>query len=367
MIHHAPPATLTGTPSRATVPAGTVLHRVHAAAHDPLLFDRPQTSLFAGGGRFDATAACGYRTLCLSAAPETTVAERFLREFALTPGTERVLPRAALAGQVLTEVRTSRDLALVRLYSAHDLAEVHQDSRLVTGPPEHFPFTREWATWLHDQVPWADGILWQSIADMPRDTLVLFDDRCAAPVPTGVRHVLDDDAELPWLRDLLSPYRVQVEEPAPWPRFFINYRTGDGQEAPELLHRELSRRLGEKAVFRDVRSIRPGTPDFATALEDNVRHCETVLAVIGRRWENEADENGVPLLENPADWVRRELVLAHESGVPVVPVLLGARLKLTAATLPPELEHLAAAQYVQLPRGFGEPDVKLLVDRLLHD
>ncbi|WP_053732792.1 RES family NAD+ phosphorylase [Nocardia sp. NRRL S-836] len=367
MIHHAPPATLTGTPTRATVPAGTVLHRVHAAAQDPAMFDKPHAGPFGGGGRFDATAACGYRTVCLSAAPETTIAERFLREFALTSGAERMLSRASLIGQVLTEVRTTRDLNLIRLYTAQDLAEVHQDSRLVVGPPEHFPFTREWATWLHDQVPWADGILWQSIADMPRDTLVLFDDRCPVPAPTGVRHVLDDDTEFPWLRDLLSPYRVRLDPPAPWPRFFINYRTGDAQEAPELLHRELSRRLGEKAVFRDVRSIRPGTPDFAAALEDNVRHCQTVLAVIGRRWEHECDDDGVPHLENPQDWVRRELVLAHESGVPVVPVLLGARLKLNAATLPPELAHLVSAQYVQLPRGFGEPDVKLLVDRLLHE
>lgn len=362
----APPPWLTGVPVRETVRAGRVFHRVHPATRDPQVFD-PQHGGAFGGGRFDACAGAAHRTLCLSAAPETTVAERFLREFAVTRGVARILPRAALAGQVLSEVRTTTDLNLIRLYSAQDVALVHQDTWLTTAPPDRFPATREWAAWLHDQVPWADGILWQSIADMPRETIVLFDDRCAAPLPVGAPRPLDSPEHLPWLTDLLKPYGVEIDPPAPaTPRFFINYRTGDAESVPELLHRALSRRLGERAVFRDVRSMRPGTPDFAEAIEAAVRGCETLLVVVGRRWEHLTDASGTPLLDDPDDWVRREIDLAKRAKRKIVPVLVGLRLSLDEEALPPELRHLASTQFHHLPRGYGETNVEQLVDELLE-
>jgi hypothetical protein len=59
---------------------------------------------------------------------------------------------------------------------------------LLLDHPEHRveAATREWAVWLYNQLPWAQEILWQSVADMPRDTLVLFEDRC-----TGMKPVVD--------------------------------------------------------------------------------------------------------------------------------------------------------------------------------
>jgi len=363
----APPAQLTGAPVREKIPAGKVFYRVHPAALRPSVFDLQHASAF-GGGRFDAGGGAGHRTLCLSAAPETTIAERFLREFAISRGTQRILPRVALRGQVFTEVRTDTELNLVRLYSTQDLAAVHQDTWLTTTTPDRFHATREWAAWLHDQVPWADGILWQSIADMPRETVVLFDDRCAAPPATGTSRVLDDPAELPWLTDLLKPYGVEIDPPErAWPRFFINYRTGDAEAVPDLLHRELSRRLGEKAVFRDYSSMPPGTPDFASVLEENVRNCTTLIAVVGRRWEHLTNPDGVPFLDDPEDWVRKELILAHQTGRQVVLVLVGMRLPLREETLPPELAHLPGIQFWHLRRGYGDRDVAQLVDELLDE
>lgn len=362
-----PPPRLTGTPARETIPAGRTFYRVHPADRKPPLFDPQRGSVF-GGGRFDACTGAGHRTLCMSAAAATTIAERFLREFALSRGTQRILPRIALRGQVLTEVRTNSDLNLIRLYSAQDVAAVHQDTWLTTTTPDQFPATREWAAWLHDQAPWADGILWQSIADMPRETVVLFDDRCAAPPAIGTSRVLDDPAELPWLIDLLKPYGVEVEPPpASRPRFFINFRTGDAEAVPELLHRELVRRLGEKAVFYDVRSMRPGTPDFAEALEDNVRGCQKVIAIVGRRWENLRNDQGVKFLDDPQDWVRRELVLAHQNGKEVFPVLVGLRNALRKESLPPELAHLEKVQFYHLRRGYTDLDIEQLVDKLLEE
>lgn len=362
-----PPARLTGTPAIEEVPEGRTFYRVHSAALNPLMFD-PQHGGAFGGGRFDACTGASHRTLCMSAAPETAVAERFLREFAITRGVQRILPRAALAGRVLSEVRTGRPLRLVRLYTAPELAQVHQDTWLTTTTPDRFPATRQWAAWLHDQVPWADGILWQSIEDMPKETVVLFDDRCTAPPVSGVQRALDAPVHLPWLTDLLKPYGVEIDPPLPAsPRFFINFRTGDAESVPELLHRELARRLGDRAVFYDVRSMRPGLPDFAGALEENVRNCETVVAVIGRRWESQTNDQGVRFLDDPEDWVRKELILAHQTGRKVVPVLVGLRSALRTGSLPEELHHLVGIQVHHLRRGYGDHDIAVLVDELLAE
>ncbi|MET9229112.1 RES domain-containing protein [Lentzea sp. NPDC003310] len=360
MPDHPPPPWLTGHPVREIVPAGRVFFRVHPAARDAGVFDPRHRGVF-GGGRFDAGAGAAHRTLCLSAAPETAVAERFLREFAGTPGLRRILPRAALAGQVLSEVRTTAELNLVRLYSAQDLDGVHQDRWLTTAPPHRFGTTREWAAWLHDQVPWADGLLWQSAADSPRETIVLFDDRCEAPASTGEARALDAPEHLPWLAEVLEPHGVRVAPPSPTgPRFFISYRGADAEAVPELLHRELSGRFGEQAVFRDARPA----PEHATAVEQAVRGCETVIALVGRHWENLTDADGVRLLDDPEDRVRRELVLAHQAEREVVPVLVGLRFSLDKGVLPPDLAHLADAPSHHLRRGCGEPDVARLVDDL---
>ncbi|WP_285635237.1 RES domain-containing protein [Lentzea sp. NBRC 102530] len=362
----APPPHLTGTPKRETIEAGRTFYRVHAATLDPRMFDPRHDSAF-GGGRFDACNGASHHTLCMSAAPETAVAERFLREFAVTRGVQRILPGAALAGQVLSEVRTTRPLNLIRLLTTPELGQVHQDSWLTTTTPDSFPKTRQWAAWLYEKVPWADGILWQSIEDMPRETVVLFDHRCTAPPVSGVQRALDTPEQLSWLGDLLKPYGVEVDLPPAPPRFFINFRTGDAEAVPELLHRELVRRLGEQAVFYDVRSMRPGLPDFTEALEENVRNCETLIAVVGRRWESQTNNDGVRFLDDPQDWVRRELVLAHQQGKKVVPVLVGLRGALRVEQLPEELHHLVHVQVHHLRRGYGDHDIAVLVDELLRD
>jgi hypothetical protein len=320
-----------------------------------------------GGGRIDATPDCGYRTLCASTAPETALAERFLKEFAATPGVRRVLLRSALEGQVLSTVRTTTDLRLIRLTSAPDFAAVHQDSLLITSRPDTFPATREWAKWLHDAVPWAQGILWQSVADMPRDTVVLFDDRCTG-VTAGEDVLLDSPANGQWLADLLEPYGVRTDMTVPGPpRFFLNYRTGDGDDASRMVHNELSRRFGEKLVFRDTNSIPVGTSDFANVLLSAVRGCTVLLPIIGRNWEWCADRAGNRHLENEHDWVRREIVEARAQGALIIPILVGLRGSLHKENLPSALHFLTDGQFLHLPRGFGEEEVRLRVDRLLKD
>jgi hypothetical protein len=101
---------------------------------------------------------------------------------------------------------------------------------------------------------------------------------------------------------------------------FINYRGEDSHSYGALLHAELSRRFGLESVFLDSASI-PAGADFVEQLLGRVRQAAVVLAVIGSRWLAAAGPGGRRRIDDPADWIRRELVEAFAAGVRVIPVL----------------------------------------------
>lgn len=141
---------------------------------------------------------------------------------------------------------------------------------------------------------------------------------------------------------------------------FVNYRGEDTQSYGVLLYRELSREFGPDLVFLDSESI-PAGADFAEQLLRRVRAAGVVLALIGRRWLEAAGPDGGRLIDDPADWVRRELAEAFAAGVRVVPVLAdGARMP-TEDELPVELAALRRCQYRRLRRHDAAADLGRLV------
>lgn len=361
-----PPPALIGTPVRTVLPAGSTLWRVHRADSSARLFDPPRENAY-GGGRFDTAAPASYGYLCASGERNTALAERFLPELKYSPG-RRLLVRKRLAGQALSAIRTTTELNLLRLTSATDLAAVEHDEWLVTAGVNEYADTRAMGAWLHDNVPWAQGILWRSTVDMPQETLVLFGDRCPVdsviPVP-GLTEELDAADRLPWLVETLRPYGVDVERPHRRnPLVFLNYRTGDHDGALQMLQSELAARLGEDQVFRDSDSIPPGRR-FQPVLLAGARGCAVLLVLVGRRWETLTGDDGVPLLHDPSDWVHREIVEATKRGRRIVPVIIGLRPRLREDTLPPALRHLANVEFLQLPSGFDRTDAARVADRLI--
>ncbi|MFI8992916.1 toll/interleukin-1 receptor domain-containing protein [Streptomyces sp. NPDC053542] len=124
---------------------------------------------------------------------------------------------------------------------------------------------------------------------------------------------------------------------------FINYRTGDGDGTAALIDEALSHRFGSDRAFRASKSIPPGT-DYADALLANVRRSSVFLAIIGPDWTNFRDK-----LRDPEDWVRREIEVAFECAVPVIPVLAGRKTeRLNGEEIPGELARLAELQSVRL-------------------
>src|SRR5215470_1453081 len=144
---------------------------------------------------------------------------------------------------------------------------------------------------------------------------------------------------------------------------FINYRGEDTQTAAALIDRELTVRFGSDLVFLASRSIPVGS-DFAEELLGRVRTSSVLLVVIGPRWLTLRDEAGGRRIDDPQDWVRREIVEAFTHGLRVVPVLTdGARLPVEAE-LPGDIAGLSRRQYVPLRRRYTGVDLAFLAERI---
>lgn len=146
------------------------------------------------------------------------------------------------------------------------------------------------------------------------------------------------------------------------PLIFVNYRSRDDGSMAFLVKRELSAEFGDGAIFLDFESI-PLGQDFSRMLLDGARRSAVLLVLIGRDWEGRVGARG-RLIDDPGDWVRREIAAALAAGVVVVPVLIGNRPVLVAADLPVEIARLARLQYARIRHRSQGQDLAHLVDRL---
>src|SRR5499433_1362295 len=144
---------------------------------------------------------------------------------------------------------------------------------------------------------------------------------------------------------------------------FINYRGADSDTAAVLVDRELSARLGCDRVFLDSRSI-PAGADFAEELLGSLRACSVLVVVIGPRWLTLTDKAGRRRIDDPGDWIRREIAEALSAGLRVVPVLTGDAALPAEADLPADIAGLSRRQYLTLRHRYTGPDLEFLVERI---
>src|SRR4051794_11122419 len=107
------------------------------------------------------------------------------------------------------------------------------------------------------------------------------------------------------------------------PNIFISYRRGDAAGHAGRLFDSLSARYGRDRVFMDRDSITPGV-DFVERIDEALASCEAAVIVIGEDWIRITGPDGRRRLDDPADYVRTEVVASlARSHVRVVPVLVG--------------------------------------------
>jgi hypothetical protein len=143
---------------------------------------------------------------------------------------------------------------------------------------------------------------------------------------------------------------------------FINYRRDDTADVAGRIHDRLSAAFGAEAVYNDVDNTPIGV-DFGAHIERVLGDCRVFIALIGPDWLEARDEAGARRLDDPADWVRREIELALATpGLQVVPLLVRGASVPAAGALPETLRGLFRYNAAHVRR---DPDFHRDMDRLI--
>jgi len=146
-------------------------------------------------------------------------------------------------------------------------------------------------------------------------------------------------------------------------KIFISYRRDDTGGRAGRLSDQLTARFGGRDVFQDVRTVLPGH-DFTVQVQQAIEGSAVVLVLIGPHWLRTAPGDERTRLDDPDDYVRREISTALATGAAVVPVLVdGARLP-APAEVPSDIEPLLRRQAFELRDESWHDDVERLVRAL---
>ncbi len=145
---------------------------------------------------------------------------------------------------------------------------------------------------------------------------------------------------------------------------FISYRRDDSAGHAGRLFDALKVGFGGEQVFMDVSDLRPGQ-DFVAALDAALAKADCLLAVIGPRWLDATNAAGQRRINDPDDFVQREIGRALAQGATVIPVLVHGASMPAASALPPPLQPLARRQAITLTDPRWNSDVQELI-ALLH-
>ncbi len=140
---------------------------------------------------------------------------------------------------------------------------------------------------------------------------------------------------------------------------FISYRRNDQPGFAGRLADALEEAFGRDNVFRDVEDIHPGD-DFVLTIQKQLGRVNVMLVMIGPAWLT-ASKDGARRLDDPDDFVRREVQVALESGIAVLPVLVDGALMPTLADLPDAIAALARRQAFVLSDAGWTTDIARLV------
>ena len=144
-------------------------------------------------------------------------------------------------------------------------------------------------------------------------------------------------------------------------RVFISHRTGDASGIALRIYERLTWKFGRNSVFYSVRSFRAGR-NWRDDIRAAAGGCSLMIVVIGTEWLGkwvELEKNG------GEDWVREEVSIAFERGVPVVPLFVDLEPKRFAASKPPGVfDDLTAVNGLSLRTRRLKDDIKEVVRKV---
>lgn len=144
---------------------------------------------------------------------------------------------------------------------------------------------------------------------------------------------------------------------------FISYRREESAAYAGRIYDAMASRFGDKNVFMDV-EMPPGV-DFVDQIDEVLSGCAALIVVIGPQWADLAGDDGLPRLNDPDDFVRREVAAAlTRSDVTVIPALVAGATMPRAEQLPEDLRPLARRNALELSHGRWRYDVDRLATSL---
>lgn len=146
---------------------------------------------------------------------------------------------------------------------------------------------------------------------------------------------------------------------------FISYRRSDSQHAAFAIVDRVRWAFGQDEVFFDRGSIEGGD-EWSESIRNALLSARVVLVIVGASWLRVADEWGRRRLDDPKDWVRREIceALAREGAgqIEVIAVYLDGVAAVEEAALDAPLQRLHALQAITLPNEQWEIALDNLMD-----
>jgi hypothetical protein len=133
-------------------------------------------------------------------------------------------------------------------------------------------------------------------------------------------------------------------------KIFLCYRRHDTACVAERLYDRLHGRFGDGSTFIDFDGIAYGE-NFEQQIQKSLAVCDAVLVLIGPEWLHVTNEEGTRRLDDPGDFVRREIEYSIEHSLPLIPVLVNGTAMPSGEELPPSLRPLAFCQAFQLRLG----------------
>jgi len=146
-------------------------------------------------------------------------------------------------------------------------------------------------------------------------------------------------------------------------RFFICYRRAGDPFAARQIYHSLVEHFGRDQVFMDVNAIPMGV-NIEEHITQRLGQCDAMLVVIDRNWLEARDETGKRRLEDPEDFVRREIEGALNRGVLAIPVLVGAAALPRAKELPETLRDLVGSLGTTIRPDEFDDDMRRLIAAL---
>lgn len=123
-------------------------------------------------------------------------------------------------------------------------------------------------------------------------------------------------------------------------KIFISYRREDTSGESGRLKDHLEREFGKGSIFYDVETLEAGL-NFDQSISLALRESQVLLAMIGPHWLKVKDSEGNARIQGVDDWVKKEISLALQRDIRVIPILVNGAQMPKREDLPDELKELA--------------------------